>query len=394
MALTPVRTGLEVLLRDRRELLRGRSVALLSNPTSVNAELQHAADLLCAAGVELRCLFGPEHGVRGEAQDMIAVDAARDPRLGVPVHSLYGTTAESLRPRPETLRGLETLIIDLQDIGSRYYTFVWTMALVAEACAVAGVEVIVLDRPNPIGGEIIEGPPIDPGGESFVGLHSVPVRHGMTPGEIARLFVAERKLDVALEVVPLEGWRRALYFDEITAPWVMPSPNMPTLDTALVYPGCCLIEGTNLSEGRGTTRPFEIFGAPWVDGWALARALDAEDLPGVRFRPLCFRPSFHKYRDTVCGGVQIHVVDRRRFRPLRTGVAIVLCARRLWPEQMRWRDDAYEFVAERPAIDLLAGGDWLRRGVERGASLDELTATWPEEERAFAERRRPFLLYS
>jgi uncharacterized protein YbbC (DUF1343 family) len=389
-----VRTGLERLLGERLEFLRGRRVGLLANPTAVDRDLRHAADLLVAAGVELRALFGPEHGIRGEAQDMVGVEtAARDERLGIPVHSLYGSSPETLTPSPESLQAIDVLCVDLQDIGSRYYTYVWTMTLALEACARAGVAVLVLDRPNPLGGEGVEGPGIEAGFESFVGLHDVPVRHGLTIGELARLVASERRIDVELEVVGLEGWRRAHAFDETGLPWVLPSPNMPTLDTAFVYPGGCLVEGTNLSEGRGTTRPFELLGAPWVEGAALCRALEAEDLPGVRFRPLAFRPSFHKHAGESCGGIQLHLVDRARFRALRTGVALLLAVSRLWPERTTWRREAYEFVRDRPAIDLLAGGAWLREGVDAHARLDELTGRWSTEERAWRERRRPFLLY-
>ena len=388
-----VMTGLEVLLEEELPRLRGRRLGLLANPTSVSTELRHAADLLVDAGLRLTRLFGPEHGIRGEAQDMVGVERVEDPRLRIPVHSLYGSTEESLRPSPSMLEGIDVLVVDLQDVGSRYYTYVWTALLAVEACAEAGVEVLILDRPNPLGGEILEGPSIAPGYTSFVGWHPVPVRHGMTIGELTNLAASERGVAQGLRVIPMRGWRRGLGFDETGLPWVLPSPNMPTLDTAFVYPGGCLLEGTNLSEGRGTTRPFEILGAPFVDGAALAEALETERLPGVRFRPLSFRPTFQKHAGQVCGGIQIHVVDRSRFRSLRTGVAVLRAASRLWPEDLSWREQAYEFVADRPAIDLLAGGDWLRRGLGEGASLADLCDGWATEERAFAARRAGYLLY-
>jgi uncharacterized protein YbbC (DUF1343 family) len=388
-----VSPGLDLLINERIERVKGRRVGLLCHPASVAADLTHSADRLAGAGVQLHCLFGPEHGVRGEAQDMIGVSSDRDPRLGVPVHSLYGATLESLSPRAEWLEDLDVVLIDVQDVGSRYYTYVWTMVLTIRACAAAGVEVVVLDRPNPLGGVCLEGPLIEPGFDSFVGLHPVPVRHGMTPGEIALLVAHEQKIEAEVSVVPARGWRREWLFDRTGLPWVLPSPNMPTLETALVYPGGCLLEGTTLSEGRGTTRPFEIFGAPWVDGWALAEALHAEDLPGVRFRPTTIRPTFHKHQDLPCGAVQIHVTDRRRFRPLRTYVAVLLALGRLWPGQFEWRRQPYEFVSDLPAIDLLAGGSWLREGVERRVPLAELCQGWASAEEAFAERRRPFLIY-
>jgi len=389
-----VLTGLQRLADGSAGVSLGRArCGLLCHPASVSAELRHAVDVVLAAGADLRCLFGPEHGVCGEAQDMEGVGDGRH-ALGIAVHSLYGSTVESLRPRHEMLEGLEVVLVDLQDVGSRYYTYVWTMVMTIQACAEAGCRVVVLDRPNPLGGADIEGPGIEPGFTSFVGLLPLPVRHGLTPGEIARLAVAELGLEGgALQVVPLEGWRREQLFDETGLPWVLPSPNMPTPETALVYPGGCLLEGTNISEGRGTTRPFELVGAPWIDGHALADELHRQDLPGVRFRPTSFCPTFHKHVGESCGGVQLHVTDRRAFRPLRTGVALLAATHRLWPDRFRWREQPYEFVHDRPAIDLLAGGEWLRRGVEEERPLGELVGRWAAEEAAFSERRRPHLLY-
>jgi uncharacterized protein YbbC (DUF1343 family) len=388
-----VQTGLETLLSERIELVRGRSAGLLCHPASVNTELRHAADLLQGAGVTLRCLFGPEHGVRGEAQDMEEVASVLDPRLQIPVHSLYGSSEESLRPEKELLEELDLVLIDIQDVGSRYYTYVWTMTMTIRVCGEVGVEVMVLDRPNPLGGTLIEGPTIEPDYTSFVGYHPVPVRHGMTAGEIARLVAAELGLDLSLEVVPMRGWRREHHFDDTSLPWVLPSPNMPTLDTAIVYPGGCLIEGTNLSEGRGTTRPFELLGAPWVDGTVLAAELDELGLPGVRFRPTSICPTFNKHAAQTCGAVQLHVTDRHAFRPFMTGVALLTTLRHLWPEHFGWRERPYEFVSDRPAIDLLAGGSWLRQGIEQGAPLHDLCADWYRQEEAFRERRSPYLLY-
>ena len=388
-----VRTGLDVLVTDRLELIRGRRAGLLCHPASVNAGLCHAADLVHDAGADLRCLLGPEHGVRGDAQDMAGVGNQQDPRLGIPVHSLYGTTARSLRPDAEVLSGLDLVVVDLQDVGSRYYTYVWTMVITMEACAEAVVDLVVLDRPNPIGGTTVEGPSIAPGYTSFVGYQPVATRHGMTAGEIATMARAELGLDLSLEVVQVEGWQRQLLQDETGLPWVLPSPNMPTLDTALVYPGGCLVEGTNLSEGRGTTRPFELLGAPWIDGWELAAALHGEDLPGVRLRPLIFQPTFHKHAGKACGGVQVHITDREAFRPLRTYVALLRWIRHLWPDPFQWREQAYEFVEGIAAIDLLAGGAWLREGMEQDLTTDQLTSGWAAEEQDFCSRREPFLLY-
>jgi uncharacterized protein YbbC (DUF1343 family) len=369
-------------------------VGLVCNPTAVTRGLVHAADLLHAApGLTLAALFGPEHGVRGDAQYMAAVGGEVDPRTGVPVHSLYGETAESLRPRPEALAGLDALVFDIQDVGTRYYTYQATMMLCMEAAAAARIAFVVLDRPNPIGGVAVEGPRLRPGFESFCGLHDLAVRHGMTVGELALLFQAERGIDVELELVPCEGWRRGMGFRETGLPWVFPSPNMPTPETALVYPGMCLLEGTNLSEGRGTTRPFELFGAPWLDGARLAIDLARERLPGVAFRPASFVPTWDKHAGVRCHGVELHVTDPERFRPFRTGLAAVAHARSQDPGRFGWRTEPYEFVADVPAFDLLCGSSREREGMEAGVPVADLARAFAPEERAFARRRTPFLRY-
>ena len=397
-----VQTGLDVLLAEKIGVLRGRRVGVLCHPASVNRDVLHVVDALTAAGVNMTRLFGPEHGIRGEAQDMIGVECDRDARTGVPVTSLYGDSFDSLAPSAAELADVDVLVVDLQDVGSRYYTFIWTMALCLQRAARAGISVLVLDRPNPIGGLAVEGGEVESAAESFVGLASIPVRHGLTIGEIARMVQAgipwggERfanSLDVDLQVIGMRGWKRDLFFDETHLPWVLPSPNMPTVDTALVYPGMCLLEGTNVSEGRGTTRPFEIVGAPFVDGYKLAERLAGDTLPGVRFRPLSFRPTFHKFAGQVCGGVQLHVVDRTAFQPYRTGVAMLRALHLLVGEAFRWRTEKYEFVSNRPAIDLLSGGAEIRLGIDAGVSLAGLCATWTPAESAFADRRRACLLY-
>src|SRR5439155_9490142 len=277
--------------------------------------------------VKVAALFGPEHGFLGQAQDLIGVrDAAHSsPR----VYSLYGDTFDSLRPAAEQLQGLDALVIDLQDIGSRYYTFQATMLLCLEAASQHKLLTVVLDRPNPLGGERVEGPTLRPGFESFVGIHPLATRHGMTIGELARLYKAERRLTGELLVVPCQGWSRSMYFDETGLPWVLPSPNMPTLETAIVYPGQCLLEGTNLSEGRGTTRPFELCGAPRIDARKLAGRLNDEKLPGVVFRPVRFQPTFHKFAGQPCGGVQLHVTDRAGFQPVQTSLTLLAASREL-----------------------------------------------------------------
>jgi uncharacterized protein YbbC (DUF1343 family) len=360
----------------------------------VDARLRHAADLVHALpGVRLRALFGPEHGVRGDAQYMAAVGGERDPCTGLPVHSLYGRTVASLAPTPAQLRGLDVLCFDIQDVGSRYYTYQATMMLCMEAAARAGLAFVVLDRPNPIGGLAVEGPALREGFESFCGLHDLAPRHGLTVGELALLFREERGLDLDLTVVECDGWRRGDAARATGLPWVFPSPNMPTPETALVYPGMCLLEGTNLSEGRGTTRPFELFGAPWLDARRLAEALDAERLPGVAFRPVSFVPTWDKHAGARCHGVELQVRDAAAFRPFLTGVACVLHARAQAPRAFRWRTEPYEFVADVPAFDLLCGSAREREGIEAGRTLAALERAWAPEARAFARRRRPYLCY-
>jgi len=390
-----VKLGLTRLL----ESLRGQRVGAILNPTSVDAGLRHLADLLHeASGVTLAALFGPEHGVRGDVQYLRETFAGVDPRTGVPEHSLYGKDFASLTPGDEQLRGLDALVFDVQDIGSRYYTYLATMGLAMQAAARHKLRFIVLDRPNPIGGAAVEGGVVHPGFESFVGLWPIAARHGLTAGECARLLNAPAEqggfgLGCELQVFEMKGWRRETLHPETGLPWVMPSPNMPTVDTALVYPGMCLLEGTNLSEGRGTTRPFELWGAPWLDGGRLAEALAAESLPGARFRPSAFTPIWDKHRGTRCHGVQIHVTDARALQPVRLGAACIVHARAQDPARFRWRTERYEFVEHLPAIDLLTGSGEFRAGVEAGRPVAELCAPWDRERDAFLKRRAPFLLY-
>jgi uncharacterized protein YbbC (DUF1343 family) len=386
-------TGLARLAREGNAALVEKRVGLICNPTSVDGELNHAIDILRGKGVNLTALFGPEHGVRGDAQDMIGVGDDKDPITGLPTFSLYGHTEATLSPTPEMLDQIDIMIYDVQDVGSRYYTFVWTMVLAMRACAKAGKQFIVLDRPNPIGGVHVEGGAIQPGFESFVGLVSCPNRHGMTAGEIARWRHAVEGMDLELFVLAMRGWERDLWFEHTGLPWVLPSPNMPTVDTALVYPGMCLVEGTELSEGRGTTKPFEWSGAPWIDGHRLARDMEAMQLPGCKLRPVVFTPTFHKHAMKANGGIQIHVTNSDAFRPYRTGVAFLKACHDQAPDKFQWRAKAYEFVDQIPAIDLLAGNAALREGIEAGASLDDLAARWPRDEGAFLEERQPYLLY-
>jgi uncharacterized protein YbbC (DUF1343 family) len=389
-----VKTGLDVWAAQDFRALRGQRVGAILNPTSVDRRFHHLADLLAQApDVALCALFGPEHGVRGEAQYMEAVGQAVDARTGVPVYSLYGSSFDSLRPRPEWLAGLDVLVFDIQDVGARYYTYLATMALAMEACALAGVAFVVLDRPNPLGGLLVEGNHVAEGFRSFVGLYDVPARHGMTAGELARLLAAEGHWGTELTVVPCQGWTRSMGWTDTKLPFLPPSPNMPTADTALVYPGMCLLEGTNLSEGRGTCRPFEQFGAPWLDAESLVQALNALGLPGLAVRPVHFTPTFDKHRGVSCAGAFLHVVDASAFRPVRTGLAAVMAARALGGD-FRWRTDAYEFVQDRSAFDLLCGTDAVRLALEAGASFPEVARLLDDASEAFLERRRPYLLYA
>jgi uncharacterized protein YbbC (DUF1343 family) len=389
-----VLTGLDRIARgDRAAVARvkGRKIGLVAHPASVDRHLVHASVVLRRAGADIVAFFGPEHGYGGEAQDMIGVEAARDAR-GAPIYSLYGATEEALSPRPEQLAGLDAIVVDLADVGARYYTFVWTAALVLRAAALAGVETIVLDRPNPLGGAIVEGAPQRAGYRSFVGLYDVPVRHGLTIGElIARVRVLDKLDDRALVVVAMQGWRRAMTFPDTGLPWVLPSPNMPTYETARVYPGGCLLEATNVSEGRGTTRPFEIVGAPFVDGQEIARRTS---LRGAVLRPTTFSPTFHKHAKTTCGGVQIHVTDERTFSPYAAYLQLVDAMKRQAGDRFAWRSDAYEFVRDRPAMDLLTGGPEARVAIDAGAGLDVVLARDEAGARAWLESRRPFLAYA
>ena len=392
MAKQRVVTGLEALVADPA-LLRGRHWALLANQAAVTPDLVPAwTALAAAAGPPVR-LFAPEHGLWGVAQDMEAVGHEVEATLGVRIVSLYGSTAETLAPGREELDDLDAVVVDLPDIGCRYYTFAATLAHTMAACERAGVEVIVCDRPNPIGGELLEGGPVEPGCESFVSEVPVPVRHGMTLGELALLLRGERHPDLSLSVLACRGWERRQWFDETGLPWVAPSPNMPTLDTATVYAGACLVEATTLSEGRGTTRPFHLLGAPWLDGDALARRLRALDLPGVTFRGTRFQPTFQKHAGTVCGGIEWHVTDRRALRPLATGVVVLREVRALWPDRFSWRAESYEFVGDVPAIDILTGSPATRAVVEGRAEAGEVFAAWERYCDEARTRRRQHLLY-
>jgi len=365
---------------------------VVCNPASVDGDLNHIADSLAAhRGTRLTAIFGPQHGFRSDVQEnMIESGHARDAARHVPVYSLYSETRE---PTADMLRDVDLLVIDLQDVGTRIYTYIYTMANCLVAARKHGVKVIVCDRPNPIGGDGVEGPMLERGFESFVGLYPLPMRHGMTIGELARLFNDEFGIGADLEVIPMQGWSRGMYFDATGLPWVLPSPNIPTPDSTVVYPGTVLFEGTNVSEGRGTTRPFELLGAPWVDAEPFAAALNELGLPGVRFRPAVFEPTFHKHAQTSCGGCQIHVLDRATFRPVETGVALLAAFRASDPDRFRWRDPPYEYEHDKLPIDILAGSTGLREQIEAGTPAREIARSWEEPVSRFLRTRQKFLLY-
>ena len=387
-----VSLGVDRLLDTDRALIKGARVGLVCNPASVDASFRHTADrLLADPELRLAALFGPQHGFRSNLQDnMIESPHGTDARRQVPIYSLYSETRE---PTADMLADLDVLVVDLQDVGTRVYTFVYTMANCMRAAARHGVRVVVCDRPNPIGGDAVEGPVLREPWTSFVGQFQIPLRHGMTIGELARLFNDEFGVGCALDVVPLDGWRRDMFLDETGQPWVIPSPNLPTLDSAIVYPGTVLIEGTMLSEGRGTTRPFELIGAPWIDGERLADAMNARELRGVHFRPVFFEPTFQKHARETCGGCQIHVTDRVAFEPVRTAVELIAEFRREDPARFAWRQPPYEYEHDKEPIDILFGSDGLRTTVNVGGDVSALISSWSADQEAFQRLRQPFLMY-
>jgi uncharacterized protein YbbC (DUF1343 family) len=387
-----VRLGLERFLANPPKWARGARLGLLCNQASVDVRLRHAAKLLQERfGGQLRCLFSPQHGLWGEKQDnMVESPDLRDATTGLPVFSLY---AERRRPSAEQLALVDWVLVDLQDVGCRVYTFASTLSCVMEEAARAGVGVAVLDRPNPLGGAAFEGNLLKEPCRSFVGVAPLPMRHGLTMGELALFFRHSLGLPVRLEVVAMSGWRRGMLWPECGLPWVSPSPNMPAFETALVYPGQVALEGTHLSEGRGTTRPFELCGAPYIDPFLLAGRLSAHRMPGVRFRPLYFEPTFHKWQGQVCGGLQLHVTGPENFRPYRTTLALLGEVIRLWPDRFAWRTPPYEYEAERLPIDLILGDGRLRERLEGGEPLRHIEASWRRELALYGRQRTAHLLY-
>jgi uncharacterized protein YbbC (DUF1343 family) len=393
-----VRTGLEVFLDEssgRGGLSPGARVGLIVHPASVDRSLRHTVDRFLAADhIEPVRLFAPEHGVRGEAQDMEQVQETIDQASGLPVVSLYGANLESLRPDIADFEGLDAIVYDLQDVGTRFYTYVTTLSFVMETAREAGLAVIVLDRPNPLGGTVLEGPVLDPAMASFVGRYPVPVRHGMTGGELASMYNDAFGIGCDLRVIPMQRWHRSMFMDQTGLPWVPPSPNMPTLDTALVYPGGCLLEGTNLSEGRGTTRPFEQFGAPWLNGSELTSSMAGHAIPGALFRQSTFRPMFQKHAGLSCDGLFVHVTDRSRFRSFSFYLHAIQEILRLCPQPFDWRRETYEFENDRLAIDLLLGRAGIREALQQDVAVDDLEQSWSDELARFMKERKPYLLYS
>jgi uncharacterized protein YbbC (DUF1343 family) len=386
----PLLLGSDRLLASDR--LNGRRIGLVCNPASVDASLRHIADRLTThPSAKLAAIFGPQHGFRSDVQDnMIETEHAHDEVRRVPVYSLYSETRE---PTPEMLRDLDVLMIDLQDVGVRIYTYIYTMANCLKAARKHGLKVIVCDRPNPIGGAQVEGMTLVPGFESFVGMFPIPMRHGMTIGELARLFNDEFGLGADLEVIPMGGWRRDMYFDATGLTWIISSPNIPTVDTTTVYPGGVLLEGTNVSEGRGTTRPFELVGVPWVVADRFADAMNRRQLPGVFFRPALFEPTFHKHAGKGCAGCQVHVLNRQTFRAVEAGVALLEAFRASDPGQFQWKQPPYEYEFERLPIDCLAGSSELRKQIEAGMTARQIAQSWEMPVQKFLQTRAKFLLY-
>lgn len=390
-----IRPGVERLIEEAPRLLGGRRYALCAHAASVDSRGHYVFDRLRAdPSTRPQFLMVPEHGLYGEQAYMEPVADSVDPRLGVPIVSLYGSSAQSLSPSEEYVRGIDAVVFDLQDIGTRYYTYLATMAMTMEVCARLRVQFIVCDRPNPIGLAQVEGGRVQPHLRSFVGYVDLPVRHGLTAGEVARWHAARTALDLDLVVFECAGLTRSLLWPDLALPFVPPSPNIPDFETALLYPGLCLLEGTNASEGRGTTTPFKVFGAPYVrDPFALVERLDALGLPGVAFRPLFFLPRYDKWAGRRCGGAQTLVLDRLRFRPFLTGLAILGVLMDLYPGEFAYRTDPYEFVSDRLALDLLLGDEELRLALERGEDPRDIAANLAPLEREFQRVRRPFLLY-
>ncbi|MBA2493744.1 MAG: DUF1343 domain-containing protein [Acidobacteria bacterium] len=387
-----VKLGLEKILDEQINLLKGLRIGLICNPASVNHQFQHAADLFYAnPNINLITLFGPQHGIRGDVQDnMIETSHITDSQTEIPIYSLY---SETRQPTEEMLLGLDALVFDLQDVGCRVYTFIYTMANCMRACGKYGKKMFVLDRPNPINGLDIEGNLLELGHESFVGMYPIPMRHGLTVGELAKLFNTDFELHCDLEIIAMDGWNREDYYDETDAPWVMPSPNMPTIDTAVVFPATVYFEGTQISEGRGTTRPFEIVGASYINAQEYADALTLLELSGVIFQPISVLPTFQKFAGENCGGVFLHITDRKAFEPVITGLAMIKTVFNLYPNYFKWKNPPYEYVYDRNPFDVIAGSTKIREFIEQGKTINEIKMFWQKDVKEFYRTRKEYLLY-
>lgn len=390
-----VHVGLDILHNQGFAQLQNKHIAVLCNQASVDSRFRHILELLLPnhrqGDFTIQAVFGPQHGLWGHTQDnMIEWEGYKDEETGLTIYSLYG---EHRKPTPEMLKETELFLVDLPDVGARYYTFIWTMALCMDACREQSIPVIVLDRPNPISGTAVEGTVLRSEFRSFVGLYPLPQRHGMTIGEVARYLQGEYFPQLSLQVVKMDGWQRGMFFPETGLPWIMPSPNMPAWETALVYPGMCLLEATNLSEGRGTTRPFEIFGAPFINGRRLCEQLNRQHLPGIHFRAIQFEPTFQKYRGEICEGGFLHVTERERFQPVLTAVAILQEVLRQYPNDFQWKQPPYEYEYHKRPIDILAGNSWLREAIENLVPLETIEEQMQQETASFEEIRRRCLIY-
>lgn len=383
-----IELGIDVLLEKQKHLLKGKRVGLITNPTGVDKELTSIVDRLHKdSDIQLTALFGPEHGVRGDAQAGSYVEYYIDEETGLPVYSLYGNTK---KPTPEMLANVDVLVFDIQDVGSRFYTYIYTMALAMEAAKEKGIPFIVLDRPNPIGGLKVEGPVLDPAYSSFIGQYAIPLRHGMTVGELAKLFNKEFDINADVTVVQMKNWKRNQYYSDTNLEWVLPSPNMPTLDTAVAFPSTALIEGTNVSEGRGTTKPFELIGAPFINSTELARELNALKLPGVDFRAASFTPSFSKHSGKLSHGVQVHIMDYQMYSPFETGLHIVKTIHDLYPNDFEFRAEDNKGISY---FDLLVGNGWIRDAIEEGQSVKDMKKEWEDDLNKFLKIRKEYLMY-
>ncbi len=388
----PIKLGLEKLLENPPKYFGNQRIGLICNQATVNHQFQHAADLFFShPDINLTTLFGPQHGIRGDVQDnMIETGHSVDSITELPIYSLYSETRE---PTESMLSSIDALVFDLQDVGCRVYTFIYTMAKAMKACAKYGKKFFVLDRPNPINGVDVEGNILEIGHESFVGMYPIPMRHGMTIGELAQMFNKDFELRCDLEIITMDGWEREDYADETDTPWVMPSPNMPTVDTAVVFPGTVYFEGTQVSEGRGTTRPFEIIGANYINANDYAEALSSLNLEGVIFRPIGFKPTFQKDAGNICGGAFVHVTDRKVFKPVITGIAMAKIAFDLYPNEFKWKIPPYEYIFDRNPFDVVHGSTKLREAFEQGKTIQEISNAWTKGERDFLVQRKQYLLY-